>query len=98
MEDKGGIYLCQPLRYIYPDGSNVLMEILSVVVVVLHQYWWDEILSIIVGKDKRCTPEFYSFTRISPLYPVPHEELIGAYHISPDSIRIKYDLFTIPNF
>ena len=54
-----------------------------------HQNWCHEILFIGAGADNRCAPEFCSLKIMSPTYPITHEELIGAYHLVPDSVQIK---------
>ena len=73
------------------------MEILSVVGDPLHQDWGVEILSISAGEYEHCAPEWFSLTIIDPPHPVAREELIGAYNLEPDSVRIKCNSIILPH-
>ena len=64
---------------------------------LVHQQWEEKTKSISAGVDERCEPKWFSFTSLGPLDPVAHEELIGAYNLTPASVRIKSNLIKIPH-
>ena len=73
------------------------MEIMIVVGDLVHHPRGDERLSIIVGEDDRCAPEWCSLTSMVPPHPVTREELICAYYLVIFTIRIKSNLVAIPH-
>ena len=49
------------------------MDILSVVGALVHHHRGDEELSVSVGEDERCAPEWCSPTSMVPPHPITHE-------------------------
>ena len=57
----------------YPINGYVVMEILSIVGALMHHHRGYETLSISMGEDERCEPEWFSLTSLVPPHPFNRE-------------------------